>query len=131
MVIQSLRPVTRCLTRGSCLLLAVLIAACNFAFVGCSGQVSGNSPNTPAAVQHTATLTWVASTSTVSGYNVYRGTQSGGPYTQLNSSVVVGLSYTDSTVQVGLTYFFVVTSVDTAGGESDFSNEVSVTIPSP
>ena len=38
-----------------------------------------------AAPQHTVSLSWAASTSTVVSYNVYRGTQSGGPYAVLNS----------------------------------------------
>ncbi len=37
--------------------------------------------------QHSVSLTWTASTSTVVGYNVYRGAQSGGPYVKINSSL--------------------------------------------
>lgn len=40
-------------------------------------------------------LTWVASTSTVSGYNLYRSTISGGPYTKVNSAVITTLSFSD------------------------------------
>jgi len=74
-------------------------------------------------------LTWNASTSTVSGYNVYRGTVSGGPYTKINVSLVAVLNYTDSTVQSGTTYFYVTTAVDSSGSESVYSNEVSAPIP--
>lgn len=80
-------------------------------------------------VSHSVALTWTASTSTVSGYNVYRSTVSGGPYTKVNSTVIVATTYTDSTVQSGQTYFYVVTSVDGSGMESTYSPEVSVTIP--
>jgi hypothetical protein len=39
---------------------------------------------------HAVSLSWTASTSTVAGYNVYRGGQSGGPYTLLNSALLSG-----------------------------------------
>jgi hypothetical protein len=82
-----------------------------------------------AAVQHSVALTWNASTSTVSGYNVYRSTVSGSGYTKLNSSLVSGLAYTDSSVQNSTTYFYVTTAVDSGGKESIYSNEVSAVIP--
>jgi fibronectin type 3 domain-containing protein len=74
-------------------------------------------------------LNWNASSSTVAGYNVYRGTVSGGPYAKINSSLVVVLDYTDSNVQSGTTYYYVTTAVDSSGNESVFSNEVPATIP--
>ena len=82
-----------------------------------------------APVQHSVALTWNASTSTVAGYNVYRGTVSGGPYTKINSSLVAVLDYTDSTVQSGTTYDYVTTAVDSSGNESAYSNQVSAAIP--
>ena len=78
---------------------------------------------------HSAALSWTASTSTVSGYNVYRGTVSGGPYTLINPSLVTGLSYTDTTVQSGLTYYYVTTAVDSSGVQSVDSNQVTAVIP--
>jgi len=65
----------------------------------------------------------------VSGYNVYRSTVSGSGYTKINSSLVALLTYTDSTVQSGTTYFYVTTAVDSSGSESVHSNEVSAAIP--
>jgi fibronectin type 3 domain-containing protein len=79
-------------------------------------------------VTHAGILTWNASTSTVTGYNVYRGTTSGGPYTLL--AAVNSLTFTDTTVIAGTTYFWVVTALDNTL-ESVYSNEVSGTIPSP
>ena len=74
-------------------------------------------------------LTWISSSSPdVAGYNVYRGTISGGPYTQLNSATVPGVSYLDSSVQRGLTYFYVTTSVNTSSEQSVYSNEAQVSI---
>jgi hypothetical protein len=82
-----------------------------------------------APVQHSVALTWNASTSTVAGYNVYRSTVSGCPYTKINSSLVAVLNYTDSTVQNATTYYYVTTAVDSGGNESAHSNEVSAPIP--
>lgn len=84
-----------------------------------------------AAPQHSVSLSWTASTSTVVGYNVYRGTQSGGPYVGLNSAPNAGTTYTDGTVQAGATYYYVVNAVDSSGNESAYSNQAQVVIPAP
>jgi hypothetical protein len=78
---------------------------------------------------HSATLSWTATTSTVSGYNVYRGTVDGGPYTLINPSLVTGLSYTDTTVQSAVTYYYVTTAVDSSSVESVYSSQVTAVIP--
>jgi len=64
----------------------------------------------------------------VEGYNVYRSTVSGGAYARLNSSAVAASSYTDSSVQAGQVYSYIVTSL-ASGTESPGSNEVSAAIP--
>jgi fibronectin type 3 domain-containing protein len=107
-----------------------------------SGNVSiaSDATNSPATINvsgtgvsvtpHTVALTWTASTSTVSGYNVYRGTTSNGPYTtKLNSSLVTSDQYTDSTVVSGQTYYYVVTSVDSNNVESADSNQATAVVP--
>ena len=77
-------------------------------------------------------LSWNASLSIdVVGYNVYRGLNSGGPYSRINSSIANGTTYTDSAVASGTTYYYVVTSVNGNGEESIYSNEASATVPSP
>ena len=78
---------------------------------------------------HTAMASWMKSSSVVSGYNLYRGTISGGPYSKVNGSPIALLSYTDGSVQSGTTYFFVATAVDGSGNESVFSPEVKAVIP--
>jgi hypothetical protein len=84
---------------------------------------------TTAPVVHSVVLTWVASSSTgVLGYNVYRGTQSGGPYTLLNTPIIAGLAYTDNAVSNGQTYCYVVTSVSSAS-EGGYSTEACAVIP--
>jgi len=72
-----------------------------------------------------ATLVWTASASgTVSGYNVYRATTAGGPYTKLNTATVAATTFTDTTVVHGTTYYYVVTAADPSTLESVNSNEV-------
>jgi len=92
--------------------------------IGLAGQAAG------AAVAHSVSLDWLPSVSAVIGYNVYRGSVSGGPYTRINPTVDSATSYKDSAVSGGLTYFYVVTAIDSSRIESGFSNQVSITIPS-
>jgi Concanavalin A-like lectin/glucanases superfamily/Abnormal spindle-like microcephaly-assoc'd, ASPM-SPD-2-Hydin/Immunoglobulin domain len=127
-------PVT--LTTGQSAPLNVVFAPTTSGGVSGSIAVVSNATNSPATITlsgsaHSVDLSWTASTSVVTGYNVYRGTTSGGPYLRLNTSLVPILSYTDSTVQSGQTYFYVVTAVDSNNIESVFSNEISGTIPIP
>jgi Abnormal spindle-like microcephaly-assoc'd, ASPM-SPD-2-Hydin/Transmembrane protein 131-like N-terminal/Protein of unknown function (DUF1573) len=81
------------------------------------------------AVQHSVALNWGASSTSVAGYNVYRSTVSGSSYAKVNGSVLGGVSYADSSVQSGQTYYYVATAVDSSGIESVYSNEVSAIVP--
>ena len=83
-----------------------------------------------AAAQHSVDLSW-DSTADAVGYNVYRSTVSGGPYTMINSSLDGTTTYTDSTVVSGQTYYYVATSVNSQSQESGYSNQVQAVIPSP
>jgi hypothetical protein len=78
---------------------------------------------------HTVLLTWNASTSLVKGYNVYRSTTDGGPYSKINSTLITLLSYTDSGLATSTTYYYVTTAVNAVGVESAYSNQVSAKIP--
>jgi hypothetical protein len=86
-----------------------------------------------APLAHSVDVTWVASTSTpLQGYNVYRSTVSGGPYTKLSPTLSpTTLLFTDTTPLSGKQYFYVVTALNTSGAESSASSEVAVTIPVP
>jgi hypothetical protein len=85
-----------------------------------------------ASVQHTVDLSWNASTSTsISGYNVYRGSASGGPYARINSTLIPSMNYSDGTVQSGQTYYYVTTAVDNGGAESSYSSQATAMIPFP
>ena len=83
-----------------------------------------------AATQHTVDLTWNASSGAV-GYNIYRSTVSGGPYSMINSSLDGTTAYTDNTVVSGQTYYYVATAVDGSGNESGYSNQAKAVIPNP
>jgi hypothetical protein len=103
-------------------------------------SIADNASGSPQTVSlsgagmHDVILSWTASTTpSVVGYNVYRGTTSGGPYpTELNSSPINGTTYTDATAQAGQTYYYVVTAVasDDVTQSAD-SNQVSATVLSP
>jgi hypothetical protein len=85
-----------------------------------------------AATNHSVSLTWTASTSAgVAGYNVYRSTTSGGPYTQLNTSLVTVTTFVDATVKSGQTYYYVTTAVDTSNDQSVYSNQAVALVPTP
>ncbi len=90
---------------------------------------SGGSGST----QHHVQLSWAAPSATPSdplaGYHVYRAIAGASSYQLLNSSIDANTTYTDSSVQSGQTYDYVVKSVDTAGVESAPSNMTSVSVP--
>jgi hypothetical protein len=87
-------------------------------------------------------LTWTdtanANNPDLAGYNVYRSTTAGGPYTKVNAtpvpkdttSTINTTSFTDTGLTNGTTYFYVVRAVDKTTptpNESGPSNEVSAT----
>jgi large repetitive protein len=80
---------------------------------------------------HTVSLSWTDSSSGASGFNVYRSSTSGGPYTRVNSSTLSSTSFTDNGVQAGQTYFYVTTAVNNSNVESGYSNQAQAVIPSP
>jgi multidrug efflux pump subunit AcrA (membrane-fusion protein) len=75
-------------------------------------------------------LNWNASSSSgISGYRVYRGTAAGGPYSRITSSTLPALSYEDTNVTAGRSYYYVVTAVTMNGTESLFSREAKAIVP--
>ena len=83
-----------------------------------------------AASQHHVNLSWAASSSSVAGYDIYRGTHIGGPYSKVDS-LDSATSFSDSSVLAGQTYYYVVTGVNLQGTESAYSGEAKAVIPSP
>lgn len=72
---------------------------------------------------HAVNLAWTASTDTVQGYNVLRGTVSGGPYTQVNTALITGITFTDSGPFDNLGPFFYVAESVNGSTVSVHSNE--------
>src|SRR5437660_725793 len=94
-----------------------------------SESLTGNGTAPP---PHNVDLSWAASSSTdVVGYNVYRATVSGGPFTKINTALNATTAFVDNSVQAGQTYYYVTTAVDGTGLESGYSNQVKTIIPTP
>jgi hypothetical protein len=101
-------------------------------------SITDNASGSPQSVSlsgsgmHDVILSWTASTTPgVTGYNVYRGTTSGGESsTPLNSTPLGSTTYTDANVTVGATYYYLVTAIAcNEVTQSAASNEVAATIP--
>jgi hypothetical protein len=91
--------------------------------------VAGTGTASAPASSYRVSLSWEASSSSVAGYYVYRGTTSGGPYSRIDSAIDTENSYTDTTVLSGQTYYYVTASVTAKGVQSKYSNQVTATIP--
>ena len=80
---------------------------------------------------HDVVLSWTAGPSSgIQGYDVYRGTTSGGESsTPLNSTPIDGTGYVDASVTAGVTYYYYVTAVGSGGVQSAPSGEVEATVP--
>jgi hypothetical protein len=107
-----------------------------------TASFASNATNSPAVAtltgtgsappQHQVDLSWDPSNSGgVVGYNVYRGANTGGPYSKINPVLAASTAYTDNSVTAGQSYYYVTTAVDTSGLESSYSNEVPATVPTP
>ena len=82
------------------------------------------------AVVYEVQLNWNAPNSaSITGYKVLRSTGGSSTYQLLNSSAVPDTSYTDTTVQSGDVYDYIVESVDSSGSASSPSNTTTVAVP--
>jgi fibronectin type 3 domain-containing protein len=107
----------------ACTLFALTLACCL--------QCGAGQHNQAIPKQHSVNLSWNPSSTSNVEYNIYRGTQHLGPYPEkVNPAPLSSTSFTDSTVQNGKTYYYVVTAVDQNSVESDYSNEAQIIVPS-
>ncbi len=81
---------------------------------------------------HSVTLSWTWSQGAgdpATGFHVQRASVSGGPYTTVGTlSSPTSMSYVDSSVLGGQTYFYVVTAFN-SGGDSAPSNQITCVVP--
>ncbi len=102
-----------------------------------SGSSTSQPPAAPTGLVATpgnaqVALAWNANTeSGLAGYDVYRSTTSGGPYTNLTATPVTSPAYTDTGVVNGTTYYYVVKALNTASQLSGASNQVSAKPTAP
>ena len=61
----------------------------------------------------------------LAGYNIYRSITSGEGYSKLNTFLMADTTCQDTGLTYGITYYYVVTAVDTVSNESGYSNEAS------
>ena len=100
-----------------------------------SGTGSATLTASIASTSYSVMLSWTASPSPdalgyeITGYNIFRSTASTGPYTQLNSTLVAGTTYTDTTVADGTTYYYAVAAVDSSEAQSGYSTQAEAAIP--
>jgi fibronectin type 3 domain-containing protein len=82
-------------------------------------------PGTPSSLQIYPgaggnALAWGGNTEgNLSGYNIYRSTSAGGPFTKLNSAPHTNTIYTDASALTGVTYYYQVRGVDYHGTEGN------------
>jgi hypothetical protein len=101
--------------------------------------VSSNATNSPASISlsgagvtaaaHTVALSWAPAATGVTGFKTYVSAVSGGPYVEVGSVSSTTPAYTDSSVQSGHTYYYVVTAVGSTNQESLYSSEVAAIVP--
>jgi hypothetical protein len=93
-----------------------------------SGETEPTVPAIPTGLMAEATtediiLIWDASETEGLIYKIYRSDVAGTGYEVIGESATNG--YADREIEVGKTYYYVITAVDAAGVESEYSDEVS------
>lgn len=119
---------------GITLIIIIILVILGLAFLGAKGQpgsiIKPSSIKTPkdliaSAQDSSIGLAWKKSgSSDVTKYNVYRSIKAGGDFQLVQTSeITTNLSYLDSGVEKGITYYYVVTAVSSGGTESGNSNQ--------
>lgn len=124
------------------LIILVIVGIMALSFLGAKGQpgtiVKPTSIKTPkdlvaAGVDNSIKLNWGKSDSAnIAKYNVYKSKVAGKDY-QLAKAVdnPTDTTYADSSVDKGVSYYYVVTAVAGDGVESGNSNQANYTLPAP
>ena len=92
----------------------------------------------PDSYAGSASISWTAPTTNedgssvegLAGFNIYRSTVKGGPYTKVSTEGATTLSKTITGLSVG-TYYFVATAFNQWAKESKYSNEISRVVEAP
>jgi hypothetical protein len=95
------------------------------ATTGGAATAGGTSTTGAVAPKGIATLSWDPPSAGITGFKVHYGATSRSYSTTINTGMVSSFAVSD--LPAG-TYYFVVTSYDSSGNESGYSNEVSKTI---
>ena len=110
----------------------IFAALCVLALVGAPSKAGAQEVSSASYTIVTANwiaLDWQASTTPGVTYNVFRGTVSGGPYSEVASGI--GCTCYNDLVASSGTFFYVVTAQDSSGVQSLDSNQASATVPAP
>ena len=108
--------------------VSILLAAAGAATVsdGTPPAAPGGLTAAPGAAQ--VAFDWADNgESDLAGYDVYRSTTSGGPYTRVNSAPIAASAYTDSGLTAGTPQHYVARALDRSGNASAASGEASAT----
>lgn len=108
---------------------SIYLSSANYAY---NAQLSAKEIDPPTNIVATSSLnqinlSWTTRTeSTVKGYNIYRSTSQTGTYSKLNSSLITSSPYSDTSVSLGQTYFYKISSVNIDNPEGSLSSPVSI-----
>jgi hypothetical protein len=117
--------------------VGILLASAAFAqsinqpsFSASSGTAAAPKVTVKTAPPPSATLTCTPPSSgvTPTGYNFYRSTVTGGPYTLQTTMPATACNWTDNTVAFSTTYYYVATALN-GSSESAYSNQATAVIP--
>ena len=70
-------------------------------------------------------ICWDYSAEVPTGYNLYRSTTPGGPYSKVNDELITATCYLDEGLENSVTYYYVVVAEDSLGNEGISSSEVT------
>ncbi len=80
---------------------------------------------TSAAQGGSLNAAWSYGGDTPAGYNLYRGSTAGGPYSKVNGALIGTNVFLDQNLINGIRYYYVAVAVDAFGNESAYSNEAA------